>query len=333
MARRRSILVTICVGALLAGGAVALAVTRGESDAGVRLTEVAIHEQVVLLPSDNAGVGGWCLTTLGGSVGGQTGCTASGPPAFGGPIVAEESQPHIFVVGRGAQARVVIVLATSQVAEVSFEGYGRVATHTDALLPDHMRGAVVELRGRKGEGRTGELALRVHRVLDSIKIIAWNKDGSPITRTMVIAPALTFGVPSRNWSRRQHAPRGVCSISVDGLDEASSFREGTVMTAVRPRRDVRGREFVNCVRVDYLLAGKWFVGADVLLDAAHPGATPAPLPGIRPLPGHSGVFLAAGVGDEELARRIPDAWLLVTGGGDLAQRLALLEHLRAMVHL
>jgi hypothetical protein len=331
MALRRSIIVTICLGTLLAGGAVALAITGGEPDASVRFREVAIHERVVLLPSGEVGVGGWCLTTLG--EGGQTGCTASGPPAFRGPIVAEEAQPHILVVGRGAPARVVIVLTTSQVAEVSFEGYERISTHADALLPDHMRGAVLELRGRTDEARTGESALRVSRMLDNIKIIAWNGDGSPIAPTSVSAPALTFSVPSRNWSRGQRAPRGVCSISLDGLDEASSFQGGAVMTAVRPRRDVRGREFVNCARVEYRLAGKWFAGADVLLDAAHPGATPARLPGIRPLPGHSGVFLVAGAGGKELARRIPDAWLLVTQGGDLAQRLALLEHLRATVHL
>lgn len=273
------------------------------------------------------------MTTLGESEGGDTGCTAGGPPAFEGPIVAEQLRPHILVVGRGASARILIVLATSQVAGVSFEGYKRIATHADALLPDHMRGAVLELRGWTGEARTGESALRVLHMLDNIKIIAWNKDGSPIARTIAMAPALTFGVPSRNWSRSQRAPRGVCSISVDGLDEASSFQQGTVMTAVRPHRNVRGREFVNCARVDYLLAGKWFVGADVLLDAAHPGATPARLPGIRPLPGHSGIFLGAGAEGKELARRIPGAWLLVTQGKDLAQRLALLEHLRATVHL
>lgn len=321
------------MGALVAGCAIALAVASGSSRASSRWMAVAIHEQVVLLPSGEAGVGGWCLTTLGEGEGGQTGCTARGSSAFGGPIVAEKQRPHILVVGRGAPARVVIVLTTSQVAEVSFEGYGRIATHADALLPDHMRGAVLELRGRKDESRTSESALRVGRMLDNIKIIAWNKDGSPIARTVVSAPALTFGVPSRNWSRGQPAPRGVCSIGVDGLDEASSFQEGMVVTAVRPHRDVRGREFVNCARVDYLLAGKSFIGADVLLDAAHPGATPAPLPGIRPLPGHSGIFLAAGAGGKELARRIPGAWLLVTQGKDLAQRVALLEHVRATVHL
>ena len=328
---RRSIVVAVCMGTLVAGGAIAFAVTGGSSHTGSRFREVAIHERVVLLPTGEAGLGGWCLTTLGGSEGGRTGCTLGGSSASRGPIVAEESRPDILVVGRGAPARTVIVLATSQVAAVSFEGYARVATHADALLPDHIRGAILELHGRTGEGQTGELALRVLHMLRNVKIVAWSKDGTPIARTIAKAPALTFSVPSRSWSRGQRVARGVCGINVSGLDV--SFREGTVMTAVRPHRDVRGREFVNCARLDYRLAGKWFIGADVLLNAAHPGEVPARLPGIRPLPGHSGIFLGAGAEGKELARRIPDAWLLVTQGKDLAQRLALLEHLRATVYL
>ncbi len=251
---RRNAVMVVCIGALAAGGAVAFAVTGERSSAGPRFREIAIHERVVLLPAGNAGLGGWCLTTLGGNKGGDTGCTVGGSSAFGGPIVAEKSRPHILVVGRGAPARTVIVLTTSQVAAVSFEGYARVATHADALLPDHMRGAILELRGRKGEGRTGELVSRVFHMLRNIKIIAWSRDGSPIARPVAKAPALAFGVPSRSWSRGQRAPRCVCSISVNGSD--ALFKEGTVMTAVRPHRDVRGREFVNCARLDYWLAGK-----------------------------------------------------------------------------
>jgi hypothetical protein len=71
----------------------------------------------------------------------------------------------------------------------------------------------------------------------------------------------------------------------------------------------------------------------MLLDAAHPGVTPAPLPGMQPLVGHSGVFIGPGPESGELARRIPGAWLVVADGEDLAQRLVLLEHLQAKVNL
>jgi hypothetical protein len=46
---RRSIIVAACVGTLVAGGAIAFAVTGGRSAARSRWMEVAIHERVVLL--------------------------------------------------------------------------------------------------------------------------------------------------------------------------------------------------------------------------------------------------------------------------------------------
>lgn len=74
------------MGTLVAGGAIAFAVTGGSSHAGSRWREVAIHERVVLLPSGEAGVEGWCLTTLCGSEGGDTGCTTSGRLLLGDAV-------------------------------------------------------------------------------------------------------------------------------------------------------------------------------------------------------------------------------------------------------
>jgi hypothetical protein len=224
-------------------------------------------------------------------------------------------------MGSGTPTSIVIVLTTKQVAAVSYEGYGRIPTHASALLPDHMRGAILELRGRVGERRIQ---------FPNVKLLAWSKNGKPIARAFGKAPPLAFSVPSRSWSPGMPEPSGVCSINVSGLDQAS-FQEGTVMSTVRPRGNVRSGEFVNCADANYRLAQKEALRANVLLDATHPGATPARLPGIRPLPGHPGIF--TGPGGEELARRIPSAWLLVTKGEDLAQRITLLEHLNAKVNL
>jgi hypothetical protein len=80
--------------------------------------------------------------------------------------------------------------------------------------------------------------------------------------------------------------------------------------------------------------------ASVLLDAGHPGGTPTSLPGMKSLPAHPGVFEAlggaiGGLGDNGhiLVRRTPRALLVVADGNGNAQRLALLEHMRATVHL
>lgn len=61
------------------------------------------------------------------------------------------------------------------------------------------------------------------------------------------------------------------------------------MTTVKPHPDVRGREFVGCADTTYLLGNRPLI-AGVLLDAAHPGSTPASLPAMRPLAGHLGIF-------------------------------------------
>ena len=103
------------------------------------------------------------------------------------------------------------------------------------------------------------------------------------------------------------------------------------MTAVRPHPNVRGREFVDCLRANYLL-DNWPIEANVLLDAAHPGSVPALLPAMPPLARHPGVFQGPGGEGETVARRIPNAWLLVSKGKGLEQRLKVLEHLRATFH-
>jgi hypothetical protein len=329
MRSSRVMRVPACVAVWVAAGAIALAATRWASHTGARWREVPLGEQVVLLVPRGAGVGGWCLTTLGGErEGSYSDCRGGGPVASEGPIIMEITRPSIYVVGanlvgKKGPTRVALVLTTAQVAAVSYEGYGRIATHASVLLPDGMRGAVLELRGRAGE---------LPAPFGHVKLVAWSKSGRRITGTFGTSPPLAFGVPSHSWSPGMSEPRGVCGINVRGLDEAS-FREGAVMTTVRPRGYVRGREFVDCADANYGLGENGVARANVLLDAAHPGTTPASLPGMRALPGHPGIFAGPGGESTELARRIPGAWLLVTEGDDLAQRLALLEHLRAGVYL
>jgi hypothetical protein len=56
---------------------------------------------------------------------------------------------------------------------------------------------------------------------------------------------------------------------------------------------------------------------------------------MKPLAGHLGIFEAPGDGNEMAARRIPGAWLVVEENDGIGLRvpLALLEHLRASVHV
>jgi hypothetical protein len=329
---RKGIAVIACALALAAGGSIAVATTTG-GGMTPRLTAVAGAGEVVLVPPRNAGVGGWCLTELGGPEGGKTGgeCRANersivGGP-FQGPIIAESG--NRFAVIKGVSSPVVmrvVALTAAPVAAVSFKGHKRIATHASALLPDHLRGAIVELRGRaSGHPLRFPRFPRGH-------LIAWSRSGKPIPQTFASGPPLTFGTPVSSWSNGASARRGVCDISASGVAGLEQ-RSGSVVSEITPHVDVLGREFLNCAQSSYLLNGKWPFEAYVLLDAAHPGTTPAPLPGMRSLAGHRGLFIGPGPESGELARRISGAWLLVSAGEDTAQRLTLVEHLHATLHL
>jgi hypothetical protein len=78
----------------------------------------------------------------------------------------------------------------------------------------------------------------------------------------------------------------------------------------------------------------WPLDAAVLLDAAHPGTSPAAIPGLEPVPGRRGYFNGPGDFKGELtATRVGDSWLVLAGGSGLAQRLEILRHLTATVKL
>ncbi len=290
----------------------------------MRVRELAGVGEVALVPSHNAGVGGWCVVRLPGGGGGE--CSASQRPAeagrgsLQGPILVESGHRIAFLEKRRWVSGVV-ALVQPRVAAVSFQGYGRIATRTSALLPDHLRGAVIRLSSplRSPGFPLGNL-------------IAWSGSGKRIPQTFTKGRSLTFGMPVRRWSNGIPAPRGVCEISVRGVGGLEP-QSGGVVSEVEPHADVLGREFLDCAHSYYLLNQKWPLDAYVLLDAAHPGTTPAPLPGMRPLAQHRGVFIGPDPESGELARRVPGAWLVVAAGEGVSQRLVLLKHLHATLHL
>ncbi len=115
---------------------------------------------------------------------------------------------------------------------------------------------------------------------------------------------------------------------------------GDVVLQVKGYRMLESRAFQSCADTYYAL-GSSTLEAAVLLDAEHPGATPAALPYLKPAPGAANVFDAprgfmrgGRRGSNNLtAERLPGAWLVVTGGSRPAQQLELLRHLHTTIHL
>jgi hypothetical protein len=287
-----------------------------------RDVQVVSRNEVLFTPRLEAGEGGWCVTT----VRSVNACPTFALQVFQEPIIVEDwsgqSSSSTTTVNEA------VVVASSEVAAVELDKYAPVPTRAGVGLPDHLRAAIVELRGNSG-GHV--LGVAVPPPFPTSHFTALDGKGEPMRQVRTPGPPLEFRVPSRRLVRSEKAPLGICSLTVRGTLEFV-FGTGRVMIVVEPHRNIRGREFVDCVRKTYLV-GKTSIEANVLLDAARPGATPASLPGMQLLRRHRGVFRGPGVGGEMVARRIAGAWLVVTKGEGLDQRLTLLEHLHAQVHL
>jgi hypothetical protein len=144
--------------------------------------------------------------------------------------------------------------------------------------------------------------------------------------------AFTASVPALAWSAPQAAPSGVCAITPSRLPGLRA-RSGHVATSVTPTPGLSGAGFASCIDTEYSFAHASF-DAGVLLDAALPNATAPPaLPGATAVRHHRGYFSAPGWSGQILARRLGNAWLAVEGGATLRQRLRVLSHLRASVHV
>lgn len=246
---------------------------------------------------------------------------------FGGPIVAQGGS------GQSPSVQVGVVLTTSEVAAVSVDGGRAIPTHAESVLPDHLRAAVVEVRNGPLENvpRFGVGPRPLHFVpLDS--------DGAPIQQVMEPRGSLVFTVPSRKWKDPASPPRGICEIRARHLG-GLMVQGGIVASRIHPHPSLVAQPLLACVSSLYRFEG-FSLLASVLLDVAHPGSVPGSLPAMRPLSGHPGVFQAFGgafgglsSNGQILARRIAGAWLVVAEGSGIQQRLTLLEHLSATIHI
>ncbi len=137
----------------------------------------------------------------------------------------------------------------------------------------------------------------------------------------------------RWWQKPQPLPPGPCQLRSDGLAGLEP-QWGHVAVDIRPYPGrIMGRAFFSCIDSEYYLHG-WPLETAVLLDAQHPGRTPAAIPGMHRLPGAPGTVAAPGDWHGELvASRRGNSWLVVAGGSGTAQRLDVLRHLTATVSL
>jgi hypothetical protein len=275
---------------------------------------ISESREVLLVPSLNAGWVGWCVISVDPSFGG---C----PPGRSRPPILAES----WSSGGPPRETDGYAVTTSQVVAVSFDGEPAIPTHAEAALPDGLRGVGLEIRG-KSLLEESETIPRFTPLNEKGEVIPRPTEA----RSLPQGP-LGMEVPTRNLRNPGHPTSGACRISAEHLN-GLMVGGGSVITRIAAYSGLMGQGFLSCGSTSYNLDG-WPLLAGMLLNASHPGSAPPRLAAMRPLLGHPGIFEAPGSEEEEMvARRVHGAWLVVARA-KLKQRLSLLEHLRATVHL
>jgi hypothetical protein len=164
----------------------------------------------------------------------------------------------------------------------------------------------------------------------AITPIPLSASGAVIVATPAVPAQLLPQIVS--WNARPPAPgnpihtpthplSGACEIAQHGLPTLKP-QWGSVILAVQPVANASGELLLSCNDTEYSY-DHWPLTVTILVNARRPGAEPGPIPGTTPVPGQPGTV----AGDGEAARRIRGAWLLVNGGRNLHDQLAILRAL------
>jgi hypothetical protein len=332
-------LANLVAGVLLAGGAASATVLLTSRASAPLVGALGPSEYAIdMSPYLNAGQSGWCAGVITTEQrrfrGWSEGC--GGTP--GAPIVAES-----FVAAEAHNATLNWAITTSSVAAVRFGGEV-VRTRPDPRLPAGFRAAVeIVAPGHTPSNGTQREVMRLHRRHGGVLVItkpraveALDARGAVIHYDKVLhsaTPQLPRHGPAHldlrttvYWAPPHAPPNRPCAIHSRAL-RGPQPQWGNVAIRINPVRGVPGSAFISCADSEFYWR-HWPLEAAVLLNAAHPGNQPASFPQLRPVPGHAGVFDApGGVQGHLTARRMNGAWLVVQGGEDLTQRLALLNDL------
>lgn len=270
--------------------------------------------QVMLVPQISAGWAGWCMAVVR-----RQSSECGNDPATSGPIFSESWSAGKSVTTGAA-------LTTGEVVAVSVDGGRPIRTRQASAVAGALglRSVIVEIHSKKLEAEDNR---------SYPHFTPLGAKGVVIQRSAEPDIPLGINLPVRRWRQPEHAPPGVCELGLAKWPGVSA-RWGGVVTAVgRSYSGPLGRPFLSCASAEYFREEQP-LEAGILLDGSRPGAEPPPLPAMKAVAGHPGIFEAQGMSGEGqmLGRRIPHAWLVVEeGGSTLEERLALLEHLRATV--
>ncbi|HEV3033429.1 MAG TPA: hypothetical protein VGX72_01445 [Solirubrobacteraceae bacterium] len=282
---------------------------------------------VRLYPATITGVAAYCEAV---EENGRTGGSACGDvPTAPGPFVGS------YGFGHGGRS-ITVVVTLPEVASILVNGVRRVSPVAVPGLPYELRAARIETS--KTESLPPAMKETVRR--EGVVLVAFDAQGHKLPEARNTyrrqARVLTWGVPSpfTRFSRGRsrvlpHPPSGPCQLAVNGLPGLIA-RAGQVAIDIHPfPGKLIGEAFLPCVETEYRL-GKEPIRALVMLNATDPSERAGEMPGFHPLPAARGFFTEGGT---LTAKRSGNAWLVVGQGSSLQQRIEVLRHLTATVHL
>jgi hypothetical protein len=325
--RIAALLVLVSVGGLAAiiladkgSGAVSASSVGGAHTFAARARRTHPPRGASLTPNLVGGSYGWCLTIDGGG-------SCPIVPTVGdlaGVMVSTEPRVH---------AEVITVLLPPEAVAVLVNGK-RLPAVTLASLPYHLRVATITIpRPSTPAAPTSNGPPQPPAPPTPQSLLAVNAQGR-VLRSTRAATGEPSAVRIAWWQRPTAVPNGPCQIRAHGIPGLKP-EWGHVASSIKPYPErIVGRAFYSCMDTEYYLHN-WPLDAAILLDAQHPGSTPAAIPGLERLRGTPAFYNGPGDGfhGPETAIRKGNAWLIVAGGSGLHQREEVLGHLKASVHL
>jgi len=309
-----AVIVTGFAWALTAGGSPRHSHQAGRGGAGQGRAPAAAGFNVRLSPALNGGQYGWCVGVeeRAGAIGGG-GCSMT-------PVTSMPLAIDLSIGSRRTRQESIVIVTTPPVAAILVNGGRRVPTVALPLLPYGLRAARILIPIQPGPSAPGRPKLDLPT---EPTLVALDAQGQPIPNRIARERAEPANVSGR----------GPCTLHSSGLPGLAP-QWSHVANAIRPfPGKLVGRAFFSCIDTEYYLKG-WPLDAAVLLDAAHPGTTPAAIPGLVPVRESAGFFNGPGDFKGELtATRFGNSWLVVAGGSSLAQRIQVLRHLTATIKL
>jgi hypothetical protein len=338
--RRRGAAVAL---ALLAAGTMTAAIFGGkgskpgpQADSGARHRAAARAKQqleigaIHISPALEGGSYGWCLTDHGG--GSCATVLTHRLPMAGELAVSADNvsstaliAPEVAgVLANGRRARMVDLHAHLPY------GLRFVQITLPRTSPEQWHGANGPAAPRPPAGPGATAPVSPTLAIAPPTLLAIDSRGEPLTRTPNEEP-VRVGSGIRWWERPEPLPPGPCQIRAHGLAGLTP-EWGHVASAIRAYpEEIVGRTFFSCIDVEYYLHN-WPLESAILLDAAHPGSPPAPIPGMQPVAGAPSLFNSPGDWHGEItAIRHGNAWLVVAGGSGLTQRIDVLRHITTTI--